>query len=284
MDFVTGTFIDSFPVSVKLIIVALILVAILALVVWIMRLFFNKVVKSNSVSTQSRLAVVDAANIDGHRRMVLIRRDDVEHLVMIGGASDVLIESNIGHAFHSPMTYQQVTQEQPSNLEEYAEDPNSQVSEFDDIFSPTDTAELTKETPALPKVENSWRDKAGTAAVLATAGLDTGRSAHDDVSPQLSTGFDGQSSTFSASNQAEENTFSGLTNALDAELAKSSNFNDELQDTIPPSLSSPDASIEGEESRDNQRDDTTDSSTLPDKQDMEDEMQRLLNELTGEKS
>src|SRR6476619_456261 len=44
---------------------------------------------------QARLAVVDAANVDGRRQLVLIRRDNLEHLVLIGGPSDVLIEPSI---------------------------------------------------------------------------------------------------------------------------------------------------------------------------------------------
>ena len=44
---------------------------------------------------QARLAIVDAANVDGRRKLVLIRRDNLEHLVLIGGPSDVLIEPNI---------------------------------------------------------------------------------------------------------------------------------------------------------------------------------------------
>src|SRR5947209_1877766 len=44
---------------------------------------------------QARLAVVDATNVDGRRKLVLIRRDHLEHLVLIGGPSDVLIEPNI---------------------------------------------------------------------------------------------------------------------------------------------------------------------------------------------
>lgn len=42
-----------------------------------------------------RLAVVDHANVDGRRRLVLIRRDDTEHLIMTGGPVDVVIETNI---------------------------------------------------------------------------------------------------------------------------------------------------------------------------------------------
>lgn len=45
---------------------------------------------------EKRLDVVDQANVDGRRRLVLIRRDDVEHLIMTGGPVDVVIETNIG--------------------------------------------------------------------------------------------------------------------------------------------------------------------------------------------
>ena len=51
---------------------------------------------------QARLAVVDAANVDGRRKLVLIRRDNLEHLVLIGGPSDVLIEPNIAPAGTTP--------------------------------------------------------------------------------------------------------------------------------------------------------------------------------------
>ena len=45
-----------------------------------------------------RLAIIDAAVIDGRRRLVLVRRDNIEHLVMIGGPTDIVVESNIVRA------------------------------------------------------------------------------------------------------------------------------------------------------------------------------------------
>ncbi len=50
-----------------------------------------------------RLGVVEFASMDGKRKLVLIRRDDVEHLIMTGGPVDVVIESGIGQASqHQP--------------------------------------------------------------------------------------------------------------------------------------------------------------------------------------
>lgn len=45
---------------------------------------------------QKRLEVTDHANVDGRRRLVLVRRDNVEHLIMIGGPVDVVVETGIG--------------------------------------------------------------------------------------------------------------------------------------------------------------------------------------------
>ena len=45
---------------------------------------------------EKRLAIVEHASIDGRRRLLLVRRDDVEHLIMTGGPVDVVIETGIG--------------------------------------------------------------------------------------------------------------------------------------------------------------------------------------------
>ena len=42
-----------------------------------------------------RLAVVEVLPIDARRRLVLIRRDDVEHLVLTGAGPDLLVETGI---------------------------------------------------------------------------------------------------------------------------------------------------------------------------------------------
>ena len=44
---------------------------------------------------KKRVMVVDTANVDGKRQVVIIRRDNVEHLIMTGGPQDLIIESNI---------------------------------------------------------------------------------------------------------------------------------------------------------------------------------------------
>ena len=45
-----------------------------------------------------RLGIVDVFELDGQRQLVIVRRDNVEHLLMIGGPNDVVVEGNIVRA------------------------------------------------------------------------------------------------------------------------------------------------------------------------------------------
>lgn len=46
-------------------------------------------------SRQPRIAVMDSTNVDARRQLVLIRRDNVEHLLLVGGPSDLVVEQHI---------------------------------------------------------------------------------------------------------------------------------------------------------------------------------------------
>ena len=46
-------------------------------------------------SRQPRLGIVDIYDLDRQRQLILLRRDNVEHLLLIGGPNDVVIETNI---------------------------------------------------------------------------------------------------------------------------------------------------------------------------------------------
>src|ERR687897_1027827 len=44
---------------------------------------------------QPRLGIVDVYDLDRQRQLILLRRDNVEHLLLIGGPNDLMIETNI---------------------------------------------------------------------------------------------------------------------------------------------------------------------------------------------
>lgn len=73
-----------------------IVLALIGLAAWLVRRFAgNRLGTSANRGRMPRLAVIDAAAVDGRRRLVLVRRDNVEHLIMIGGPSDIVVEQNI---------------------------------------------------------------------------------------------------------------------------------------------------------------------------------------------
>lgn len=48
-----------------------------------------------ALGRKRRLGTVEAAALDGRHRVILIRRDDVEHLVLVGPNTSQVIERNI---------------------------------------------------------------------------------------------------------------------------------------------------------------------------------------------
>jgi flagellar protein FliO/FliZ len=56
---------------------------------------FNLTPKITSAKADRRLRIVEILPVDAKRRMILVRRDNVEHLVMLSTTNDVVIERNI---------------------------------------------------------------------------------------------------------------------------------------------------------------------------------------------
>jgi hypothetical protein len=85
---------------VKFVIAFVLVMALIGLTAWLIRQFGSARPSSGSGARnrQPRLAVLDSAVVDARRRLVLIRRDNVEHLLMIGGPTDVVVEANVVRA------------------------------------------------------------------------------------------------------------------------------------------------------------------------------------------
>src|SRR5688572_5531527 len=87
------------PLVAKLVVAFVVVLGLIGLATWVFRrIGGDRTGVAPARGRQPRLAVIDAAPVDGRRRLVLIRRDNVEHLVMIGGPTDVVIEQNIVRA------------------------------------------------------------------------------------------------------------------------------------------------------------------------------------------
>lgn len=73
----------------------LIVAAVVLTLLFVLTLAFRALAGRGSEASSSRLAVAEFLEVDKNRRLVLVRRDDVEHLVLIGGGQDVVVESAI---------------------------------------------------------------------------------------------------------------------------------------------------------------------------------------------
>ena len=81
----------------------LIVIILIIILLRILRSFTGGMFGNKS---QNRLGVIEAAAVDNKRRLVLVRRDNVEHLIMIGGTSDILVEAGIKRSAPAPRASQ----------------------------------------------------------------------------------------------------------------------------------------------------------------------------------
>ncbi len=87
------------PLAVRFFLAFLIVLGLIGATAWAVRRFgAGRLGAAGSRGRQPRLAVIDYASVDARRRLILVRRDNVEHLLMIGGPTDVVVESNIVRA------------------------------------------------------------------------------------------------------------------------------------------------------------------------------------------
>jgi len=90
------------PLAVRFFVAFLIMLGLIGAIAWVVRRFGAGRLGVTTRGRQPRLAVIDYATVDGRRRLILVRRDNVEHLLMIGGPSDVVVEPNIVRAGAPP--------------------------------------------------------------------------------------------------------------------------------------------------------------------------------------
>ncbi|EJF75863.1 flagellar biosynthetic protein FliO [Bartonella alsatica] len=73
----------------------IIIITTIAVIIMFLRRLNTRGFKTNRKKRPQRLTICDTIAIDRTRRLLLISRDDTEHLILIGGLTDVVIESDI---------------------------------------------------------------------------------------------------------------------------------------------------------------------------------------------
>jgi len=88
-------FLGEMPNLVRFFLAFIIVLGLIGVAAWVVRRFGSARLGGAVRGRQPRLAVIEYATVDARRRLLLVRRDNVEHLMMIGGPTDVVVESNI---------------------------------------------------------------------------------------------------------------------------------------------------------------------------------------------
>src|SRR5580700_10916893 len=101
--FLDGVFGTEMPFVVKFFLAFLLVLGLIGVGAWGLRRFSSgRLGGASTRGRQPRLGVIDYASVDARRRLILVRRDNVEHLLMIGGPTDVVVEANIVRAVAAP--------------------------------------------------------------------------------------------------------------------------------------------------------------------------------------
>ncbi len=93
----------------------LVIVAVLLLIAVVARALGSRVRGRRG----SRLGISEYREIDKQRRLVLVRRDGVEHLLLIGGNEDLVVETGIT----SEQAAQRVRRRMPAKTEDEVQEP-----------------------------------------------------------------------------------------------------------------------------------------------------------------
>ena len=94
MGFITSLFGESSGQILTVLFALGIVLVLIVLAVWLLKLVYSasgKVARGRN----RRLGVMETLAIDQKRQLLVIRRDNVEHLILIGGPHDLVIETGI---------------------------------------------------------------------------------------------------------------------------------------------------------------------------------------------
>lgn len=109
------SFFGGMPFPVQFFLAFVIVLGLIGATAWAVRRFGSGRLGGVGIrGRQPRLGVVDYASVDARRRLILVRRDNVEHLMMIGGPTDIVVEANIVRAVALPGARQPGVSEAPS--------------------------------------------------------------------------------------------------------------------------------------------------------------------------
>lgn len=75
--------------------ILLLIVGLILLAAWLIRRLGVGMSVARGAAKSRRLAILEVRPIDAQRRLVLVSRDETQHLLLIGGQNDLVVETGI---------------------------------------------------------------------------------------------------------------------------------------------------------------------------------------------
>lgn len=134
----------------SLIFLSLMIVAI-TMIIMFLRSLNKEEYNINKKKSPVRLTICDTIAIDRVRRLVLIRRDNMEHLILIGGSTDIVVESNDVNMRSVQKNDRELHRDTPRKPAMMATNKNSTVTE--NTYFSTNGKTHTKNDPFSPFIK-----------------------------------------------------------------------------------------------------------------------------------
>ena len=82
------------PLPVQIALASISMFVLIGVIIWVIR-WLDGTQEENPRLRFARLGVINQASIDAERRIIVVRRDNTEHLLLIGGYNDLVVERTI---------------------------------------------------------------------------------------------------------------------------------------------------------------------------------------------
>ncbi len=275
--------------AINLVLITLAIAFLLIVIVWVFRKITGTAARRAMRSRVPRLSITDSTTVDDKRYLVMVRRDNVEHLLLIGGANDLVVEKNIVRA---------QTSQKPASTQQTA--PSAKSEDVIEEEKPAITAPVasaaalgTTGIAAATAITSSATDTVSEAASNAS---DFIADTTSDITESISdTATVAAASAAEQSSEAIDTAVEAVSLDIEPEIDVPEIDIPELIEPVVESVEMPEADLESTISA--QLDDALsgdalkiDVSEMPEAEaetvasidSGDDEMQRLLNELSGE--
>lgn len=112
MKFLTNLFTGSDNMIMNAVFSLVLVLAMILLIAWVIK-FFSRTRGPISMTSNRRLSIIESVAVDSRRKLVLVRHGEREHLIMIGGSQDLVVEANIKPTANGRANSRQAAQRPP---------------------------------------------------------------------------------------------------------------------------------------------------------------------------